>query len=684
MLDPGAPQGPLRSILYAIAQTFGCTSANLAVVDEDQQALVLAIAVTAPSAGDLEKVETALGFSVSGLAVPLGISTSALVRALREERLIITPDVREIAGGALPSEIMNSVAEIMGPRTLAIAPVLGRTRALGVLLVDRRGEAGWSAAERDLLITYAERVGAELESAALETTAQRLQELGQSATPPPALLSCAPDASGAVLICQVGPRSGQPLHQILGVAGPEQLFPVEIRQRLDTGEAVTLQLIAHSPGVAQGMLQAFPLRVTLRQIGSPSGRPLYAAAVEDLSFSQEVRREVALAQERLTKVMRSIGDAILTIDQRGQIQQVNEASTKVLGMTAEELRGDAAENLAATPRAREQLAQLGEQVRNTGFAEAELRLACKKNGVARATSFLAHVSALLLCDEMGAPAGAVWRIRDQTGHRRDEKERHQLRLRLLQSQRLSALGEMAARIAHEVRNPLVSIGAASQVIAEELPESSPVREEAVAIGAEVRRLDHILTNVLRFARPGRASGERSNVVSVLRDVIDGIRPKASGIELRIVVGDSTNEGAESEPPRRPLIAQLDSDQLKQVLWNLLLNACEAMKQSRPLSTAGRSEPPIIECSVRRRRQPGRGSQQTRRQVVLISIADSGPGIPAAIRRRVFDPFFSTKARGTGLGLSISKQIVEEAGGRIRLLNRTGGGTLALVELPGAG
>jgi signal transduction histidine kinase len=220
---------------------------------------------------------------------------------------------------------------------------------------------------------------------------------------------------------------------------------------------------------------------------------------------------------------------------------------------------------------------------------------------------------------------------------------------------------MAARIAHEVRNPLMSIGGAAQVIAEEMPESSPVRAEALAIGSEVQRLDHILQSVLRFARPSRAAAHRTDVATVLRQVLDMMRPKARSLFLKLDLPEP--------PPEGGPFALIDGDQLKQVLWNLLLNACEATRPST-------GEQAVVECTVRERRRSSDGQS-----TVLITIADSGPGIPPALRRRVFDPFFSTKARGTGLGLAICKQIIEEAGGRIRLLNRTGGGTRAVLELP---
>ncbi len=215
----------------------------------------------------------------------------------------------------------------------------------------------------------------------------------------------------------------------------------------------------------------------------------------------------------------------------------------------------------------------------------------------------------------------------------------------MHTERLSALGEMAARIAHEVRNPLVSIGAAAQVVAEELPADSPILDEVRAIAREVKRLDNIVSDFLRFARPPRAERRSADLTTVVHESVDLVRAKAPQHELLVRVDG-------------PLVARCDPDGIKQVLLNVLLNAVEATPSG------------IVESEAR-----------TLGGEVVVSIADRGPGIPESARRRVFDPFFSTKTRGTGLGLAVSKQIVDEHRGRIRLLNRRGGGTRVVIELP---
>lgn len=656
----------LQAILYAVAQTLPCNSASLALLDEDRQMLRMAVAVNPRSAGDLVQVEHALGFQLGGLHIPLKVEHSLIVRALREERVLLSTDVADLAGGVLPPEILDSIHAIAGARSFAAVPVLGRIRALGVMLVDRPGSAGFTGSERDLMISYAERVGAELESDALQNTAQRLEQLGALAVPPPQIWTCELSSDGSQLVCRDLPLDGQPLHQVLRLPSPDLLCSPDLWDRLSAGESVVVSVSANRPSVVAGITTPWPLRVTLRKLAvagkdpvqGPSGL-LVAVAVEDLGWSQQVRRESLLAKDRLAKVMRSIGDAILTLDTRAVIQQVNDASQQVLGLPPDKLCGRSVLELAATPNAKTQLKDLLSRLPHTGFAEAELRLV-RVSPEHRKERFVGHVSALLLGDDTGLAAGAVFRIHDQTERKRDDAERQRLRLRLLQTERLSALGEMAARIAHEVRNPLVSIGAAAQVIAEELPSDSPVRPEALAIGSEVQRLDRILQNVLRFARPTRATVQRTDVVGVLREVLDLLRGKAHGLLLRLDVPSPPSQGGIS--------ALIDGDQLRQVLWNVLINACEASTPGDPLRS-------VIECTVRQKR-----SAKHLERPVLITIADSGVGISSAVRRRIFDPFFSTKTRGTGLGLAITKQIVEEAGGRIRLLNRKSGGTRVVIEL----
>ena len=614
---PERALGTTRMILYAAARVLGCGSAQLTMVDDDRRSLVFTTSITNRELPRLEAVESELGFQLEGARLPLAAVSSMLVRAYKEERLIVEHDVAELAGGIIPADTLEAIRKTIGPRTFAAVPVVARAGAIGVLLFEKPDESGFAPDDRDLLVAYADRVGADLESQALSDDVRRLEALEPGLGRPPSLYLC-----DRALIVIAGPESGRPLWQVIAV--PEQ--PVKDALELASGLPTTLSL--RSP--------ARHLRLTLE---AGTGDTLVVAA-EDLSDWELLRREAARAREHLAKVLRSVDDAILTLDADGKVLSANQAVERALGYLPDQVCGRDLLSLCADERARRRAGEMRLQLRSSGFAEGEMRLR-KSDG----RSFIAEVSALLLADDEERPAGVLWRIQDLTERRRADSERKRLRARLLHTERLSALGEMAARIAHEVRNPLVSIGAAAQVVAEELDPASPVLSEVQAIAREVRRLDGIVTEFLRFARPPRQERKPVDLTQVVKETIELARAKAPEHELKMLI----------EPP---LMARCDPDGIKQVLLNVLLNAIEA-------SPSG-----IVECEAR-----------VLGDAVELTVADRGPGVPTSARGRVFDPFFSTKTRGTGLGLAVSKQIVDEHHGRIRLLTRRGGGTRVVIELP---
>jgi PAS domain S-box-containing protein len=609
-----------RMILYAAARVLGCGSVQVALLDDDRRSVVFKTSITNQELARLQAVESELGFPLEGARMPLTVEDSMLVRAIHEGRVFVTHDVAELAGSFIDAALIDTIRQTIGPRTFAVAPIPGGTGVLGVLVVEKPDESGLSVEDRELLVAYADRVGADLESEAISEDVRRLQRYGDAPLSP--LLVYTLDPTLTVI---AGPGPEQPVWDVLDV----DRGPIEAAHaRLPIEGQVTLDLQSRGTGA--------PLRVTL----APGSNDQRIAAVEDRRGEASLRREMSRAREHLGKVLASVSDAILTLDQARHVVSANEAVERILGYKPEELRGRDALELVADERSRETADKLSRLVLASGFAECELQLGRKGGGIT-----IAHVSSLFLADDSGRPAGSIWRVHDLTERRRGESERKRLRSRLLETERLSALGEMAARIAHEVRNPLVSIGAAAQVVAEELGETSPVIAEVTAIAREVRRLDAIVTDFLRFARPRRAERRTVDLANVIDETIALVRPKATQHELSVVT-------------ERPLETRCDSDGMKQVLLNVLLNALEASPTGSIRVDASRFG-----------------------DLVVLAVADRGPGVPESARRRVFDPFFSTKTRGTGLGLAVSKQIIDEHKGRIRLLRRRGGGTRVVIELP---
>lgn len=233
-----------------------------------------------------------------------------------------------------------------------------------------------------------------------------------------------------------------------------------------------------------------------------------------------------------------------------------------------------------------------------------------------------------------------------------QRKREELALQVGRMEHLSALGELAAGLAHEIKNPLGAIQGAAEIIAPEVPAGHPKQEFVGILLEEVSRLNRVVEDFLAYARPVNLNWARFAVGPVLDQVLAQIklREDAAGIELS------------SDFPF-DLIVRGDAEKLKQVFLNLGLNAAEAMKGKGRL-----------------RIRAGRAKDEVR-----IEFHDQGPGVPEAERRRIFMPFVTGKDRGAGLGLTISERIVLAHGGRLEVEDSEDGGALFRVVLPeGAG
>ena len=231
--------------------------------------------------------------------------------------------------------------------------------------------------------------------------------------------------------------------------------------------------------------------------------------------------------------------------------------------------------------------------------------------------------------------------------------------RMKERDRLAALGQMAAGLAHEIRNPLGSIKGAAQYLQPvegERPDSS-TREFLGIIVEEVDRLNKIVSQFLDYARPYRGDQSPLDVNDVVRKTINLIEKERSGSRVEIAM--NLHDGL---PPVRA-----DAQQLRQVFLNLTINAFDAMAQG------GR-----LQVSTSLRRSTRRGASAA---FLEIRFRDDGVGIPPADLRSLFIPFFTTKEKGTGLGLPISQRIIENHGGTIEVRSQPGSGSTFTVLLP---
>jgi len=227
--------------------------------------------------------------------------------------------------------------------------------------------------------------------------------------------------------------------------------------------------------------------------------------------------------------------------------------------------------------------------------------------------------------------------------------------RLVQSEKLMALGELSAKIAHEIKNPLTAIGGFARRIASPKPGGGtpPVERYARIILKEVERLERIVDETLYFSREAVPVFRPVNLNVEIRDVLSMFREELEEARISAVIDLS---------PDLPVISA-DPDQIRQVVWNLLSNAIQAVGGSGILTVATHPADPA----------EGTG--------VVLEVSDTGGGIPSEVVHNIFNPFFTTKAKGTGLGLPIVHAIVEKHGGAIHLDNREGVGVAFSIFFP---
>jgi two-component system sensor histidine kinase PilS (NtrC family) len=220
------------------------------------------------------------------------------------------------------------------------------------------------------------------------------------------------------------------------------------------------------------------------------------------------------------------------------------------------------------------------------------------------------------------------------------------------AERLATVGQLAAGIAHEIRNPLASISGSVELLGRGPTASDDDKALMAIVVREIERLDRLIRELLEYANPRPRTLVEVDVVAVLTEVIQVMRQDRSQGEVALV----------AELPATPVTISADPGQLRQVLWNLCRNAAEAA------ATSGEGGTVTV-----RARADAIG--------VSIEIEDDGPGIAPELVGRIFDPFFTTKKRGTGLGLATSHAIVTEHGGTLDVRSQPGRGTRLVVRLP---
>jgi len=383
----------------------------------------------------------------------------------------------------------------------------------------------------------------------------------------------------------------------------------------------------------------FPLHLSVGEMAI-QGERKFTGMLHDLSERMRLDEELRDSEARWRAVIDSAVDGIVVIDSHGRIEAFNPAAERLFGHQERDVIGRNVNILMPSPYREEHdtylarhLATGVQKIIGTGREVTGLR----KDG----STFPLHLSVGRM---------TVGSARKFTGILHDLNARVQIEEQLRERMSLARLGEMAAVIAHEVKNPLAGVRGAIQVIGTRLPKDGKDAMMVKEIVSRIDTLNELMKDLLLFARPPQPKLAPIDVETLVATTAEllGSDPALKGVLVTV-------EGA---MPR----IMADPDLLKIVFVNLLVNGAHAMK--------------------------GRGTIRVSLVTVTdscqISFADEGPGIPSDVRDKIFTPFFTTKSRGSGLGLPTAKRLIEAHHGNISITCPPSGGTVVTIELPGNG
>ncbi|UCE02437.1 MAG: PAS domain-containing protein [Candidatus Latescibacterota bacterium] len=381
--------------------------------------------------------------------------------------------------------------------------------------------------------------------------------------------------------------------------------------------------------------------------GLAAGMGLCGAAILMLRFDASRR---ALDHLRLDteSVLRCLVSGLITIDRSGHVTRFNPAAERILGLQPQDLHGRELKDLFAT-----RAPLLFDKLRHSLEEGAPIHRFEVQLSQPDAPPRPIGLSTSLLRAPDGEWHGILATFQDLSEVRRMQE-------RVRRADRLAAVGQLAASIAHEIRNPLAAIANSVDMLREELPVQGEQRRLMDLVVKESERLNHILDDFLEYASSRPLDRQVVPIRAGLEDVVRLMRRHPDiGSEIRIVLQDRTDGTS---------LACIDSEQMKQVYVNLALNAFEAMEHRGSLRI-------IVE------RRSGEELGLPEASFLCLAFQDSGPGVEAGEEAIIFEPFHTTKPQGTGLGLSIAAKIVESHAGRLEAANQPQGGAEFSIYLP---
>lgn len=363
------------------------------------------------------------------------------------------------------------------------------------------------------------------------------------------------------------------------------------------------------------------------------------------NVAERQRAEDALreSEARIRAIVETAPDGIITMSDSGRIESVNPAAERLFCQSADDLVGTYVFGLI--PELQKKLVELtGSQGEPRGLPLGGEGVGVREGG----TRFPLHWT-------LGQTFFADRRL--YTAIVRDITEWKEMGEKVLRAQHMAAIGEMGATIAHEIRNPLAGISAVVQILRDGFPEGDARRERAEDVIENVQRVEGIVRRLLLYARSWEPQRQLIDMRELVEDIVAKAKEQERWAGVRFVYEGQTS-----------VRALVDPSLLRQVLWNILDNALDALDAARNRQPGGLPEIVFAFSS----------SQES----VRLSIRDTGGGMTPEVKDKLFRPLFTTKTYGTGLGLAICRRIMEAHGGRLTVASVVGQGTEVTLDFPG--
>lgn len=361
-------------------------------------------------------------------------------------------------------------------------------------------------------------------------------------------------------------------------------------------------------------------------------------------YYKEMDEKIKTQQKYLLNILNDSADGIVSLDENDRIVTWNKGAELIYGYKASEIVGKSLEVLIPEDLKRNgEMEKMNRILQEKGFLRHYETERITKGG----KKIVIDITKTLMKNDEGKVVGSSAIIKDIT-------ERRELEKRLVQTEKLTAMGQIAANIAHEIKNPLMGISGSVQVLMKKYKSYPTMVDTLSKVFEQVQRLDSTLKGLLSFARPQTPYFSKQEINEIIEQILFFIMPQARERKIEIV----------KELSRELPKISLDPDQIKQVFLNIILNAIHAMPEGGKLS--------ILTT------HSNGGSRENK---IKVAVADTGTGIPENLRDEIFKPFFTTKMKGTGLGLVITRNIIKEHGGDISFTSKVNEGSSFEITLP---